>query len=220
MLSSRVSTRRRAAQLLVGAGLVLPSSAARGDGLPEPTYGRLEGDLTLVAGLGGVVAPRGPRAEGELRLRYLESAGVFVGYEDGAVLGSVAEPQRVLATGIEVRPLFFFRWFRGHETRRAYFDLVLDSIGLEVGAAFAQPAGDGFASRAGVQAGLGLEFPVAARATGLWIGLHGGVRWGDTALASGSTVDADDRSAFLTITLAWHQVVLAHVVDLGDRAPR
>jgi len=30
----------------------------------------------------------------------------------------------------------------------------------------------------------------------------------------------DDRGAFASITLAWHEMLLTHLVDLGDRAPR
>jgi hypothetical protein len=205
---------------VVAAGVLAPASEAcaqeRGDG----AYGRVGGDLTFVAGVGGVVAPRGPRAEGELRLRYLESAGIFAAYEDGASLGSAAEPARVVAVGAEVRPLFLFRWLTGGEARRARLDLVVDSLGLELGAVWSQPAGQGFASQAGVQAGLGLEVPLLLRATGPWLGLHGGLRWGDHALGTGVVESADDRSAFVAITLAWHQVVVAHVVDVGDRAPR
>src|SRR5580698_9457871 len=58
----------------------------------DPSYGRVDGDLTLVAALGATVAPRGMRGEGELRLRYLETAGVFLSYEDGATLGAGTEP--------------------------------------------------------------------------------------------------------------------------------
>jgi hypothetical protein len=205
---------------LVALALVLSPASARADRRPEPTYGRVQGDLTLVGGAGAVVAARGPRAEGEVRLRYLESAGLFVAYEDGPLLASAVEPQRVLVAGLELRPLFLFRWLQGLEAQRARFDLALDSIGLEVGATFSQPQGRAFASQAGVQAGLGIELPILAQATGPWIGLHGGLRWSDAALASGQAGTADDRSAFLTITLAWHHVVLAHVVDVGDQAPR
>lgn len=217
----RSPARRAAAAVAVAvAGFFAAAPRARAQAAADPTYGRMEGDLTLVAGAGGVVAARGPRVEGELRIRYLESAGVFASYEDGAIVSSAAEPQRVLALGFEVRPLFLYRWLRGKEVRRAAFDLVLDSFGLELGAAFAQPAGEGFASRAGVQLGLGVEFPLAGQASGPWIGIHGGVRWSDAALASGEAPTADDRSGFLAFTLAWHQVVLAHVVDPGDRPPR
>jgi hypothetical protein len=97
---------------------------------------------------------------------------------------------------------------------------VVDSLGLELGATLAQPAGEGFASRAGIQAGIGLEVPILLQATGPWVGIHAGARWSDDALASGVAATADDRSVFVAITLAWHQVVVAHVVDVGDQAPR
>ena len=183
-------------------------------------YGRLEGDLTFVAGVGGVAAPRGPRAEGELRLRYLESVGVFGSYEDGALVGSGAEPTRVVAVGAEVRPLFLGRWLTGREAHRARLDLTLDSLGIELAAVWAQPAGESFGSDVGMQAGLGLEVPLLGEASGPWLGIHGGLRWSERELGSGRAQDADDRGAYLAITLAWHQVVVAHVVDVGDRAPR
>jgi hypothetical protein len=213
------SERRARAGLAAAALLVLPSRAGA-DGPAEGTYGRIAGDMTLVGALGGVVAARGPRAEAELRLRYLESVGAFVSYEDGAVLGSSAEPERVLTAGAEVRPLFLFRWLRGKEGASAWRDMTIDSLGLELGATFAQPAGTGFASVGGLQIGLGVEVPLLPRSTGPWIGLHGGLRWVDSALESGVIRSVDDRAAFLAITVAWHQEIVAHLVDLGDRAPR
>jgi hypothetical protein len=185
----------------------------------DPSHGRIDADLTLAVGLGAAVAPRGVRAAGELRLRYLETAGIFATYEEGA-FNADAEPQRVLVAGLEIRPLFLFRWLRGYETRNARFDLMIDSLGLELGAVFAQPSGGGFASSTGVQAGLGVELPILARPAGPWIGLHGGLRWSDEVLASGMVRDAGDRSAFVEITLSWHQPIAGHIVDLGDRAPR
>jgi hypothetical protein len=208
-----------AAVALLVAALALSGGDARAQDRTDPTYGRMEGDVTLVVGAGAVVAARGPRAEGEVRLRYLESAGVFASYEDGPLLGSAAVPERVLAFGLEVRPLFLARWLTGREIQRARVDLVLDSVGLELGAALAQPAGASFASRPGVQAGLGLEIPFLHEATGPWIGLHAGVRWSEEALASGRVRDATDRGLFVAVTLAWHQVILTHLVDAGDRPP-
>ncbi|MGH7435449.1 MAG: hypothetical protein ACRENE_07225 [Polyangiaceae bacterium] len=183
----------------------------------DTSYGRVQGDLTAVVGAGATVADGGPRGAAEVRLRYLETAGLFGSYEDGPLLGSQAEPRRVVATGLEVRPLFLFRWLKGHETSRAALDLMLDSIGLELGAFFEQPAGTSFESRPGLQLGLMLEFPLFARATGPWAAVHGGVRWSDAALAGGPTDSPDDRSLYLSITLAWHQVVLSSAVDVGDR---
>lgn len=204
----------------LGASLCLAPARAHAQDAVDPSYGRIDGDLTLVVGAGATIASSGPRAEGELRLRYLESAGLFATYEDGPLVGSGAEPQRVVAAGLEVRPLFLYRWLQGHETRRAWLDLTLDSLGLEVAATWSQPAGASFASQNGLQAGLGLEVPILPQASGPWIGLHGGVRWSDAALGSGIIGGPDDRAAFLAITLAWHQVFAAHLVDMGDRAPR
>jgi hypothetical protein len=211
---------RAALVAVLGASLVLVPRDARAQDTVDPSYGRIEGDLTLVVGAGATVVPSGPRAEGELRLRYLETAGIFAAYEDGPLFGASAEPQRVLVGGVELRPLFLYRWLQGHETSRAWLDLTLDSFGLEMAATWSQPAGGSFASLAGLQAGLGLEVPILPQASGPWIGLHGGLRWSDLALGSGTTSGPDDRSAFLAITLSWHQVVSTHLVDVGDRAPR
>jgi hypothetical protein len=210
----------RLAGVLLAAGLVLAGAPARADGTVDPSYGRVQGDLTLVLGLGTTIAEGGTRAEGELRIRYLESVGLFGAYEDGPPVSSSSEPARVLVGGLEVRPLFLYRWLQGHETRRAWLDLAIDSFGLELGAVAMQPVGAQFGSQSGVQMGLGLEIPILGEATGLWLGVHGGVRWGDVALATGTVSSTDDRSAFVSLTLAWHQVVVAHVVDVGDEAPR
>ena len=169
--------------------------------------------------MGGTIASGGPRVEGELRVRYLESAGLFATYEDGSFAASGADPQRVLAGGVELRPLFLGRWLKGHETQQPLVDLTLDSIGLELGATVLQPAGASFGARSGLEVGLGLEFPLVAAADGPWIGLHGGVRGSDRALASGRVDGASDREAYLALSIAWHEVVEMHVVDFSDRLP-
>jgi hypothetical protein len=214
------ASKGRIVLVFAAVALVLDRRDALAGGLEDATYGRVEGDLTLVAGAGGVVAPRGPRGEAELRVRYLESVGIFAAYEDGPFFASQAEPARFFLAGAEVRPLFLFRWLKGHETSHAVLDLVIDSIGLEFGATFAQPAGGGFASSPGVEVGLGSEVPVLGRGTGLWVGLRGGLRWSEAALATGTIRSADDRSAYVALTFAWHQVFAAHLADVGDEAPR
>jgi hypothetical protein len=208
------------AGVVFAAALLLAEGLARADGAVDPSYGRVQGDLTLVLGLGATIAEGGSRAEGEVRLRYLDSVGVFGAYEDGPPVGSSGDPLRVLAGGLEVRPLFLYRWLQGHETRRAWLDLVIDSFGLELGALTMQPTGTSFGSEAAVQAGIGLELPIMLDATGLWVGVHGGVRWSEAELATGTVNDTADRSVFVAITLAWHQVIVAHLVDVGDEAPR
>ncbi|MDP9149877.1 MAG: hypothetical protein M3O36_08075 [Myxococcota bacterium] len=184
----------------------------------DRSYGRVDGDVALVLAAGIAMGPRAPRALGAARLRYLDTAGWFVTYEDGALVGAESAPQRMLATGCELRPLFLFRWLTDHETGRPFFDLMLDSIGLELGASFAQRAGSSFSSRPGLQAGLGLEVPLSASGSGVWLELHGGMRWSSDALEQGAARSADDRAAYLAVTLAWHQFFLAHAVDAGDAA--
>ncbi len=211
---------RHVASFALAGSLALAAGPARADGAVDPSYGRVEGDLTLVAGLGATVAEGGSRAEGELRVRYLESLGLFGMYEDGPLVGSSSEPRRLLVGGLEVRPLFLYRWLKGQETQRAWLDLAIDSFGLELGAVAMQPAGMSFASRLGLQAGLGVEIPILPDATGPWVGIHGGVRWSEAELSTGTVNGDADRSAYVSLTLAWHQVVVAHVVDVGDEAPR
>ncbi len=212
--------RRGAAVAAALLSMVLLGGRAWGGDSAEPTYGRVDGDLCFVVGAGAVVAARGPRAAGELRVRYLESSGIFATYEDASLIGSDSEPSRVIAAGFDLRPLFLYRWLRGLEAHRARLDLAFDSIGLEMGVTASQPAGGALASRTGIQVGLGVEVPFEPHASGAWVELHGGMRWGTDALAVGTIRDPEDRSAYLTITLAWHQVISAHLVDVGDEAPR
>jgi hypothetical protein len=185
----------------------------------DTTYGRIDGDLGISIGAGATFGPSAPRAALDLRLRYLDTAGLFVSYEDGLSATS-SDPRRVFAAGFELRPLFLARWLSGRELSLAWLDLLIDSFGLEIGAVLAEPVGGPFASRPGLQASLGLEVPILARASGPWIGLHGGARWSDAALEGVNATDAFDRSLFLALTIAYHQVFAAHLVDVGDVAPR
>ncbi len=180
---------------------------------PDPTVGRIDGDLTVSIGAGATLGPRGVRATADMRLRLLDSAGLFFGYED--CFGSSAEPTRVLYTGLELRPLFLARWSQGLELQRGFADLLIDSFGLEIGGFISQPQKGSIGDRVGLQLGLGLEVPLLARAIGPWIGLHGGIRYSDAGLARGDET-ALDRALYLSITLAWHQVLAAHLVDAGD----
>jgi hypothetical protein len=196
----------------------IDDSAARAN--TDTSYGRIEGDLALVLGAGATVAPRGPRATLDFRARYLDTAGLFFSYEDAPLVSSGAEPRRIMATGLELRPLFIARWATGRHSAQGRLDLLIDSFGLELGLLFAQPSGSAFASRPGLQAGLGVELPVFARATGIWIGIHGGLRWSDLALGGADTASANDRAAYLSLTLAWHQLIYTGAVDVGDARVR
>lgn len=185
---------------------------------PDTSYGRVGGDLGLVLGVGATIGAGRPRPSAELRVRYVDTLGVFVTYEDsfGAV---AANPVRVFASGLEIRPLFLGRWVTGRELGLRWPDLIIDSLGLEVGAFFQQPAGLQFGSRPGLSAGFGLELPLIGRASGPWIDIHAGARWSDGVLGGGPINSPADRAFVVSVTLAYHQLFRAHLVDLHDQAP-
>ncbi|MDB4943404.1 MAG: hypothetical protein JWP97_2938 [Labilithrix sp.] len=203
----------------IGLAAALLPGAAGAAGAPDTSYERLEGDLSVAGAVGATFGPRAPRAALDLRLRYLWTAGIFVTYDDGPLLGSAAEPRRALAIGAELRPLFLARWLQGKETGHPRLDLAIDSLGLELGAVFQQPAGESFGSKPGLQAGLGLTIPFFPRASGLVIGLHGGARWSNAMLSGRDAETPSDRSLFGLVTVGWQQAFGGNVVDLGDRAP-
>jgi hypothetical protein len=204
--------------VFVVACMMHASVAAAADKV-DTSDGRIDGDLAVALGAGATFGPRSPRPAVDLRLRYLWTVGAFVTYEDGPLVGASAEPRRVLATGLELRPLFLARWFNGLEWGKPYADLTLDSLGLELGALFVQPEGGSFGAHPGLQAGIGFEVPIFPRATGPLVGFHGGVRWSGDALSAHPLQGPADRALYLAITLAWQQVFGSHIVDAGDRAP-
>jgi len=185
----------------------------------DTTYGRIDGDVGVSVGAGATFGPNAPRAALDVRLRYLDTAGVFLTYEDGLTATS-SNPRRVVAAGLELRPVFLSRWLSGREWSLARLDLFVDSVGLEIGAFVAEPVGASFVASPGFQASLGLEFPILPAANGPWIGLHGGARWSDEAIEGAPVSSAFDRSLFLALTVAYHQVLGAHLVDVRDVAPR
>jgi hypothetical protein len=183
----------------------------------DTTYGRIDGDVGVVLGAGVTLGPSAPRGTVDLRLRYLDTVGLFGFYEDG--FGG-SDPRRIAGGGFEIRPLFLGRWLEGVELSLAWLDLVIDSLGFELGAFFEEPLGAGFATRPGLQASLGIEVPLLPRASGPFLGLHGGARWSDAAIEEQSVMGPASRCAFLAVTLAYHRIFAAHLVDANDIAPR
>jgi hypothetical protein len=195
------------------------ASAAERNGA-DGSHGRFDGDLAMAAAAGVTIGPRGLRATSDLRLRYLSTAGIFASYEDGPAMGSNADPRRALALGLELRPLFFARWATDREIGSPRLDLFIDSFGLELGVAFAQPEGARFGARPALQLGIGVELPIFPRASGPFVALHGGARCSAAALSGGPMTGPSDRALYLTIAIGWQQLFGGHVVDLGDRAVR
>jgi hypothetical protein len=212
--------RFRRAALACAAAAVLSAGTAHarsGDG----AYGRLDGDLDLSFGVAGgaIVSPGRGVLAADARVRYFEAAGVVLQYEDTAPFGAAKAPGDYVRgglVGVELRPLFPVRFLKARETGNAFGDLLLDSIGVEVGAWWSSIEGRSV-GRPGLHLGLGVEVPLASQASGPWLRLGGALRWTAPRLegepAPGSQV------VLLTLGLAWHQMVGAHVIDAGDRRP-
>jgi hypothetical protein len=189
---------------------------AAGDG----AYGRLDGDLTFVGGLGaGVVAHDGRvLAGGDLRLRYLDAAGAAFSYEEADVFGrttSAGTLRRAFLAGIELRPLFPIRFLKAQQTGRGFVDLTLDSIALDVGTWW--PIREATAvRRPGMYVGAAFELPLFARASGLWLRFSGQLRWAAPRLEGDA--DPTGRTVVLGIGLAWHQVFGGRIVERGDES--
>ena len=201
---------------LLGAGrCVHASDVERADGV----YGRLDGDtvFSLEAG-GGVVGGTtvAPGLAGTLRARHLDMAGAFLGYERASA------PTRfdALSFGVDLRPLVFARIFSDWEHGPATLDLLVDSIGLEMGAAWLRP-GDPWGSGSGLAwvLGTGVDVPCAwSRGTGLAVRVA--VRWyhaeGWDAQSPRAGVVADD-TVTLSVLLVGRTVARVGTVPSGSR---
>ena len=192
-----------------------PSSAAKGDG----SYGRLDGDLTFVGGVGGSAVAHDGAALGsaDVRLRYLDAAGAMLSYEEGLSRGgAIGGLRRAFLAGVELRPLFPIRFLKARETGQGFLDLTLDSLALDVGAWLPQRTGSA-SRRFGFFTGVAVEMPLFARASGLWVRLSTQVRWAPQRLEGSD--DPAGRSVVFGVGLAWHQTFGAGLVQRGDDPP-
>ena len=194
------------------------SAIAAGVADVDTSYGRLAGDSAIAGSLGAAIDVRGVRGAVDLRYRYLQSAGIFVDYEDG--FGEGSEPLRLLVAGFELRPLFLARYLQGHELGSPRLDLLIDSLALELGAFVGQPALGGFGDSAGLSFGLGLELPLLPRASGPMLSLRAAIRWSREALSAADPTSVDVEAFVFTVAIGWQQTFGSHVVDVGDeRSP-
>ena len=166
----------------------------------DAAYGRLNGDVAIAASAGVAAGASKPRFDGDLRLRYLQTAGLFGTVEGGD--GSV------LATGIELRPLFVSRSALGRELGYPRLDMLIDSAAIEVGVAFLHPG-----STRAFHAGLGLEVPFFRTATGPFLGVHTGLRWTEASLAGNGA-----GAGFVALSFGWQQIFTGHLVDYEERS--
>jgi hypothetical protein len=141
---------------VLAALLAIPHHARADDGV----YGRFDGDVMLSIAAGGGAWVAGPAVEptlvAELRLRYLDAVGPFVG---GQLITGTAPTGRIHA-GLELRPLFPALFLLNLWTGVEVLDLTLQSLGVELGVAVAPLGGTGDRVGVAFAVGLGLEIPV------------------------------------------------------------
>ena len=146
--------------LLVFALVVLVPALARAQDTPhgDGAYGRLDGDLALSAGVSGGAVTNDrvhPAWTGsvslELRARILDSGGLF------AIGEWRPEGDSRVIVGVDLRPLFVPRLLLGGQTGSQWVDLLIDSVGLDLGAALGPFDG---AAGAGLAIGFGLDVPL------------------------------------------------------------
>lgn len=143
-----------ASLLVVGLlGMAVPSARADdGDGL----YRRFDGDFTLSAGAGGgVVTASRMNARGavwaDFRARYLDTAGLYLAPEWRP------DAFGVLGVGVDLRPLFPALFLLDASTGSAWLDLLLGSVGVDLGVALL-PLDDDV--RAALAVGFGFDVPL------------------------------------------------------------
>ncbi|WP_437580415.1 hypothetical protein [Sorangium sp. So ce887] len=210
--------RRAAARALAGAAAlaaVAVASTARADG--DGAYGRLDGDLALRAGAGASLANGGPALCAHGAAAYLSTAGLYAHYTD-AIGTQGATVARSIAGGVFIQPLFLGRYASNLELGTPWLDLFIDSVALGVGSFWEASPGAGLAPEPGVELSLSLDVPLLGHATGPFLGVRGALRWRGSELA-GDVSPRDEQRALVSVTLSWHHVVWAHIVDAGDRAP-
>lgn len=196
------------------ASFVLASRVARADET-DGVYGRLRADtvLSIEASGGLALTVTGPRGAllATARARALDTAGLFVSY--GYAFGTTRYD--ALAAGVELRPMMLGRIFSDLEHGPHWLDLLIDSIGIEMGLAWLRPgeswrAGSGL----GFVLGSGAELPLRWHdGNGLMARL--GVRWVHAASWDAQNPGegpSSGESLFVTLGLSGRAMVrIGHV---------
>lgn len=118
------------ALILCSALFALVTSSARAIDGDDGLYERFDGDVWMSLMLGGGARLDGdaatPAGLVEVRSRYLDTAGFFV-------TGEYADHGFGVALGIDLRPFFLARFLTARTLSRRFWDLLLDSVGLDMG---------------------------------------------------------------------------------------
>lgn len=201
-----------AAGLACSLGCALARDARAED--VDGSYGRVEGDLLFDGTVGCAFTDGAAALETHVALSYLSTAGGYVRYVEA--FGQEAPFARLLGVGLELRPLFLGRYALDLERGPAHLDLFLDSFALVAGATWAADVTNRWDGRPGLELGASIEVPFVGSASGPYVGVLGLARFGPAELAKESDAGLVERGSMLVLTLSWHQVFDAGLVDLRD----
>ena len=209
---------KRTATFVMAAALLAASTVrAEESRVADGVYGRFDGDLNLSLAAGPAFAAEGASGAFLARAYFLETAGMFFAFTDRLQEAS-SGPRRSLALGVSIRPFFVPRWGLNLEKGPAILDLTIDATAIELGALWVAEEASHFNRPPGLELALATEVPLSGGAEGLWIGARGSLRWRDTELSGASHGPA--LGPALLLTVAWHVLTGAHLVDAGDRRLR
>lgn len=198
-------------------GLCAPTIAHATD--DDGAYGRYDGDLDLRIGAGVAVMQEGPALAAFASAMLLSSAGVYVHYTDAFDEGRSIP--RSISTGLVIEPLFLARTAFNLQIGSGRLDLAIDSFAIGLGAYWTVPRlPTNPLNEPGLEFSLGFGLPILASATGPVLGVRAALRASPAAMSGAERFVLVEQGALLSFTLAWRQLVAAHLIDARDRAVR
>ena len=198
-------------------GILTPAIAHATD--DDGAYGRYDGDLDLRIGAGVGLMQEGPSLSAFASALLLSSAGVYVNYLDA--FDDSRRVPRSISTGLVIEPMFLARTAFNLQIGSGRLDLAIDSFAIGFGAYWTiprQPTNP--MNEPGLEFSLGFGLPFLARASGPVLGFRAALRASPAAMAGSEKFGLVEQGAYLSITLAWRQLVSVHLVDARDRAVR
>lgn len=221
MVRAVLTSLRHVRALTVTVGAVALSLGLAGDAraqsssqLRDGIYGRLSGDLVLS---GEVFGGLSSRADGSafggaaFRLRALDMTGLVVGYDWAFAPGR----GDALWFGVDLRPAMLARISFDSERGPRWFDLMIDSIGIDLGGAWVRP-GEALGNGSGLSfmLGTGVEVPLSWSNGGGWM-LRLSGRWYSAQRWDAQGTGRDDSAWQVGLGVVWRATVNAGLV----RAP-
>ena len=202
---------------IVTFGLLMPTIAHAAD--DDGAYGRYDGDLDLRIGAGAAIMQEGPALSAFASALLLSSAGVYVHYTDA--FDDARRIPRSISAGLVIEPLFLARTAFNLQIGNGRLDLAIDSFAIGLGAYWTIPRlPTNPMNEPGLEFSLGFGLPFFAQASGPVLGFRGALRASPAAMAGNEKFGLVEQGAYLSITLAWRQLVTTHLVDARDRAVR